>query len=42
MDFLKNQAPFWKKEPTQQGNIWVDALEKDKRAIDKWGNKNED
>jgi molybdopterin synthase catalytic subunit len=42
MDFLKNQAPFWKKETTQQGNIWVDTLEKDKRAIDKWGNKNED
>lgn len=36
MDYLKNQAPFWKKETTTQGDIWVQALEKDKTAMDKW------
>ena len=36
MDYLKNQAPFWKKETTKQGDVWVAALEKDKTAMDKW------
>lgn len=36
MDFLKNQAPFWKKETTSHGDTWVDAMEKDKQAMDKW------
>jgi molybdopterin synthase catalytic subunit len=36
MDYLKNQAPFWKKETTRQGDVWVQALEKDKDAMDKW------
>ena len=25
MDYLKTQAPFWKKETTPQGERWVDA-----------------
>src|SRR5262245_9436851 len=25
MDYLKTQAPFWKKEKTSQGERWVDA-----------------
>lgn len=36
MDYLKNQAPFWKKETTWQGDTWVSAAEKDKLALDKW------
>ena len=36
MDFLKNRAPFWKKEVTNSGERWVDALEKDRTAMDKW------
>lgn len=36
MDYLKNQAPFWKKETTKQGDVWVTALEKDKTAMEKW------
>ena len=36
MDFLKNRAPFWKKEVTNSGERWVDALEKDRVAMDKW------
>jgi len=36
MDFLKNRAPFWKKEVTPAGERWVDAQEKDLRALEKW------
>ena len=36
MDYLKNQAPFWKKETTTKGDIWVEALAKDKSALKKW------
>ncbi len=36
MDFLKNQAPFWKKETTQQGDHWVKALAKDEASLKKW------
>lgn len=36
MDYLKNQAPFWKKETTTKGNVWVEALEKDQIAMKKW------
>ena len=36
MDYLKNRAPFWKKEVTSQGERWVEALDKDKQALDKW------
>jgi molybdopterin synthase catalytic subunit len=25
MDYLKTQAPFWKKETTPKGSHWVDA-----------------
>ena len=36
MDFLKHQAPFWKKERTQKGERWVEAEDKDKKAQQKW------
>ncbi|MFT6153498.1 MAG: molybdopterin synthase catalytic subunit [Bermanella sp.] len=36
MDYLKNQAPFWKKETTKHGDVWVEALQKDKTAMNKW------
>lgn len=36
MDYLKNQAPFWKKENTVTGQNWVSAAEKDKLAMNKW------
>ena len=32
MDFLKNKAPFWKKERTSEGQVWVKANAKDKVA----------
>jgi molybdopterin synthase catalytic subunit len=37
MDFLKTQAPFWKKEQTAQGARWVDARVADDEALAKWG-----
>ncbi|NVK24089.1 MAG: molybdopterin synthase catalytic subunit MoaE [Gammaproteobacteria bacterium] len=36
MDYLKNDAPFWKKETTKQGCHWVEAQQKDKDALKKW------
>lgn len=36
MDFLKTQAPFWKKEVTAQGDVWVDENQKDKDASERW------
>jgi molybdopterin synthase catalytic subunit len=37
MDWLKTQAPFWKKEATPQGERWVDARESDDAAAARWG-----
>jgi molybdopterin synthase catalytic subunit len=37
MDYLKTQAPFWKKEQTPQGARWVDARVSDDEALKKWG-----
>jgi molybdopterin synthase catalytic subunit len=36
MDYLKTQAPFWKKEQTPEGARWVDARVKDDHALAKW------
>lgn len=37
MDYLKTQAPFWKKEQTSAGARWVDARVSDNAALAKWG-----
>jgi molybdopterin synthase catalytic subunit len=37
MDYLKTQAPFWKKEQTPQGAHWVDARASDDAALARWG-----
>ena len=37
MDYLKTQAPFWKKEQTPEGANWVDARVSDDLALAKWG-----
>ncbi|MFZ2651565.1 MAG: molybdenum cofactor biosynthesis protein MoaE [Burkholderiaceae bacterium] len=37
MDYLKTQAPFWKKETTPEGTRWVDARVKDDAALQRWG-----
>jgi molybdopterin synthase catalytic subunit len=36
IDFLKTQAPFWKKEQTLQGTRWVDARAADDNAMARW------
>ena len=36
MDYLKTQAPFWKKEQTAQGTSWVEARESDDEAAARW------
>ena len=36
MDYLKTQAPFWKKEQTPDGARWVDARSTDDDALKKW------
>lgn len=37
IDYLKTDAPFWKKEQTPDGARWVDARESDDSARAKWG-----
>ncbi|MBC5785883.1 molybdopterin synthase catalytic subunit MoaE [Ramlibacter sp. USB13] len=37
MDYLKTQAPFWKKESTPEGERWVDARVADDAALRRWG-----
>jgi molybdopterin synthase catalytic subunit len=37
MDYLKTQAPFWKKESTPDGERWVDARVADDAALARWG-----
>ena len=39
MDFLKSQAPFWKKEATNQGERWVEAKLSDDAAQSRWQTK---
>ena len=36
MDYLKTQAPFWKKEVTPAGARWVDARVSDDAAMARW------
>jgi molybdopterin synthase catalytic subunit len=36
MDYLKTEAPFWKKEVTPEGSRWVDARESDEAARSRW------
>jgi molybdopterin synthase catalytic subunit len=37
MDYLKSEAPFWKKEQTPGGARWVDARVADDAALQRWG-----
>jgi molybdopterin synthase catalytic subunit len=36
MDYLKTDAPFWKKEVTAEGTRWVDARDSDADARQRW------
>lgn len=39
MDYLKTDAPFWKKETTSTGEKWVEAKASDTQALTRWENK---
>jgi molybdopterin synthase catalytic subunit len=39
MDYLKTEAPFWKKEQTPDGARWVDARVSDDTAKAKWADR---
>ena len=36
IDYLKTDAPFWKKECDKQGSQWVEAKESDRKQAKKW------
>ncbi len=36
MDYLKSNAPFWKKQETPEGSEWVDSRESDSDALTRW------
>lgn len=36
MDYLKTNAPFWKKEAGPDGGAWVDARDSDDDALRRW------
>ncbi|MBT8433854.1 MAG: molybdenum cofactor biosynthesis protein MoaE [Gammaproteobacteria bacterium] len=36
MDYLKTDAPFWKKEVSEQGSKWVKSKKSDIFALKKW------
>ncbi len=36
MDYLKTQAPFWKKESSASGARWLDAKDSDDEARQRW------
>jgi len=36
IDYLKTEAPFWKKEQTPEGTRWVDARATDDEAVARW------
>jgi molybdopterin synthase catalytic subunit len=39
MDYLKTEAPFWKKETTPQGARWVEARVSDDQAAERWSSR---
>ena len=39
MDYLKTEAPFWKKEATPDGTRWVDARDADDASRERWESK---
>ena len=38
MDFLKTDAPFWKKALTTHNDYWIDAKDSDQQAKNTWDN----
>ena len=42
MDFLKTDAPFWKKEISPEGETWVEAKKSDSAATKRWKEPDEE
>lgn len=36
MDYLKSEAPFWKKQKTASSSSWVESRDSDQAAIERW------
>ena len=36
MDFLKSEAPFWKKQSTENSSDWIESRESDFEALKTW------
>ena len=36
MDYLKSNAPFWKKQKSENGNSWVESRDSDRAALQRW------
>ncbi len=36
MDYLKTEAPFWKREAGSQGSRWIEARDSDEAARGRW------
>ena len=36
MDYLKSQAPFWKKQKSENESSWIESRDIDKAALDRW------
>ena len=36
MDYLKSEAPLWKKQTTRDGSEWVDIRDSDREALSRW------
>jgi molybdopterin synthase catalytic subunit len=36
MDYLKANAPFWKREESADGANWVEARDHDDEAVARW------
>jgi molybdopterin synthase catalytic subunit len=36
MDYLKTNAPFWKREESQKGTSWIEARDHDDDAAARW------
>ncbi|MFM9972171.1 MAG: molybdenum cofactor biosynthesis protein MoaE [Burkholderiales bacterium] len=39
MDYLKTEAPFWKKEQATEGARWVESRHSDDQARERWNTK---
>lgn len=42
MDFLKSEAPFWKKEQSATGERWVETRHTDEEALQRWSVRADD